>query len=542
MKRRLLVASTSALVVLSVLLLYRTVSWAQFGGSVSPLEVDFAHPDALVRTSSLTQLLRDLLKVPLAHDLLTEDLLFYYEDHPDRLGLEGSLRRIAYEHDLKIGDELLAWALDRPAEVALWRSADGRLRHWVVAVTRPELARVLDQAAVVAMKDRQLSQAGEVAVDGASAEVLAFEVSSSRTLLLLAHGDRVVVLSDPGLLLDDQRAVRPLPGELVGNLLSSDPRRHAVYADAFRLQADTVGHSVVVTTRYLSFGYQRFFPGVEALRFDFGDGAWSTHALLDSQRLAQGALDDRELWSGLPVGAAACALLPVDWRLGAELLVSAPSDITSDEKSALLDALSGPAAACWYPRTRLQAPLFTATLDTDRDDLDPSLTSLFDWGVRRPAGADVPTKPRRRGDAVVWQRTLDVPFARLDADGQPEPGPLTVTLARQGRHLFFSPDGARVDQALAALAKRYPSLADSLPASGTTLGVLAPRALSQLAESESLVMLPRGAEPIFRGAAERLLLPRLAAVGQFAPYRLALDEAARQRDGWQAVEWQELSQ
>ncbi len=541
MKRRLLVASLSVLVVLSVLLLYRTVGWAQFGGSVSPREVDLAHPDALVRTSSLTQLLRDLLKVPLAHDLLTEDLLFYYEDHPDRLGLKGSLRRIAYEHDLRLGDELLAWALDRPAEVALWRSPDGRLRHWVVALTRPELARVLDEAAVVAMKDRQLSQAGEVAVDGGTVEVLAFEVSSARTLLLMAHGDRVVVLSDPGLLLDAQRAVRPLPEEVVGKLLSTDPQRRAVYTEGFRLPAETPGHSIVVTTRYLSFGYQRFFPGVEALRFDFGDDGWATHALLDARHLAPGALEDRELWSGLPVGAAACALLPVDWRLGAELLESAPPDIASDEKSALLDALSGPAAACWYPRTRLQAPLFTATLETDRD-LDPVLTSLFDWGVRRSAGADAPTKPRRAGDAVVWQRTLDVPFARLDADGQPEPGPLTVTLARQGRHLFFSPDGARVDQALAALSKRYPSLADSLPASGTTLGVLAPRALSQLAESEALVMLPRGAEPIFRGAAERLLLPRLAAVGLYPPYRLALDEAARQRDGWQAVEWQELPQ
>jgi uncharacterized protein YfaA (DUF2138 family) len=379
-------------------------------------------------------------------------------------------------------------------------------------------------------------------VDGADVEVLALEVSAARTLLVASHGDRVVVLSDPGLLLDDQLALRPVPAAYVAKLLSTDPEPRAVYSAAFRLPAAPAGHSLVAGASYLSFGYQRFFPGLEALRFDFGDGGWSTHALLDERHLAQGALEDRELWSGLPVGAAACALLPVDWRLGADLLEAAGSQAAPGQKAALLEALSGPAAVCWYPRTRLQAPLFAATLKAERADLDPLLTSLFDWAVRRSAEAAGPTQPRRTGDAVVWRSTLDVPFARADSDGEPEPGPFTVTLARQGRHLFFSPDGARVDQALAALSKRYPSVADSLPGRGVTLGVLAPRPLSELAQSEALLMLPRGAEPIFRGAAERLLLPRLAAIGRYPAYRLVLDEAARGHEGWQAVEWQELPQ
>jgi uncharacterized protein YfaA (DUF2138 family) len=541
MKRRSVLASLGTLAVLSVLLLYRSVGWAQFTGPVSDVKVDFAHPDALVRTSSLTQLPRDLLKLPLAHDLLTEDLLFYYEERPDRLGLKGSLRRIAYEHDLKLGDEILAWVLDQPAEVALWRAADGRLRYWLIAMTRPELARVLHEAAVITMKDRQLTQAGEIDVDGTKVEVLALEVSPTRTLLLVARGDRVVVLSEPGLLFDRERTPRPLPQEFVGKLLSSDPQRRAAYAGVFRLPAVPARHSVLVGTRYLSFGYQRFFPGVEALRFDFGEGGWSTLALLEAGRLAQGALDDRELWTGLPSGAAACALLPADWRQGAELLEGAPSTL-APHAAPLLAALEGPAAVCWYPHSRLQAPLFTATLKTDRADLDPLLASLFDWGVRRQGGVEKPPHPRRAGDAVVWQRTVEVPFARLDADGQPEPGPLTVTLARQGRHLFFSPDSARVDQALAAVSKRYPSLADSLPARDVTLGIVTPKPLSELAESEAMLMLPPGAEPILRGAAERLLLPRLAAVGKYPPYRLTLAEAARGHDGWQAVEWQELPQ
>ncbi len=59
-----------------------------------------SRPDALLETASLSQLPKDLLSVPFLRDTLTEDFVFYYETHGDRLGLIGSLRRIIYEHDL----------------------------------------------------------------------------------------------------------------------------------------------------------------------------------------------------------------------------------------------------------------------------------------------------------------------------------------------------------------------------------------------------------------------------------------------------------
>lgn len=541
MKRRFLLAGLALLIVLAAALaLQRAVGRPVFADPVTRLELDLAHPDALVRTHSLSQLPRDFLRIPLARDLFTEDLIFYYEEHPDRLGLLGSLRRIAYEHDLRWSDEILAWVLDQPAEIALWRGGDGRLRHWLLAMSRPALARVLQEAAGVALGDRQLRLAGRIDVDGEAVDVLALEVSAASTWLLAAKGERVLALSDPGLLLDDDddggdgggdgRQLRPQAQAQLAALLSADAARRATYAHAFQLPDETPRHSVAVRTHYLSFGYQRFFPGLEALRFDFGDDGWSTHALFDTARLAPGALDGRELWAALPGEPATCALLPVDWRLGSELVTETAARPAA---GTLLTALTGPAAACWYPRTRLQAPLFAATLNKARADLDPALGALFAWGVRAQSGE------RRAGDTVVWQRAVEVPFARLNSDGEPEPGPLTVTLARRGRYLLFSPDAARVEQALAALEKRYPSVADRLPAEALTLGVLEPRALSELARSEALVMLPRGAEPIFRGAAERLLLPRLEAFGEYPPYRLAL-RASAPAAGWQAVDWQEL--
>ena len=57
-------------------------------------KLGLSRPDALLETRSLSQLPKDLLAVPFLKATLTEDFVFYYETHADRLGLIGSLRRI----------------------------------------------------------------------------------------------------------------------------------------------------------------------------------------------------------------------------------------------------------------------------------------------------------------------------------------------------------------------------------------------------------------------------------------------------------------
>src|SRR5688572_15315220 len=69
--RRKALATTTFLLAASTIFLFRSVGRAQFEGQVSSIAVDLGRPDALIRTHSLSSLPRDLLKVPLAHDLLT---------------------------------------------------------------------------------------------------------------------------------------------------------------------------------------------------------------------------------------------------------------------------------------------------------------------------------------------------------------------------------------------------------------------------------------------------------------------------------------
>ena len=89
--------------------IYRvTRGWHSDIDGTPGIDVDFGKPDVLVRTRSLSSFFRDLLKVPIARDLFQEDLAFYYEMSPGRLGLNGTLRRIAYEHNLTWTDRLVA--------------------------------------------------------------------------------------------------------------------------------------------------------------------------------------------------------------------------------------------------------------------------------------------------------------------------------------------------------------------------------------------------------------------------------------------------
>ncbi|MFP1557054.1 DUF2138 family protein [Escherichia coli] len=39
----------------------------------------------------MSQLPKDLLTIPFLHDVLSVDFVFYYQNHADRLGIEGSI-------------------------------------------------------------------------------------------------------------------------------------------------------------------------------------------------------------------------------------------------------------------------------------------------------------------------------------------------------------------------------------------------------------------------------------------------------------------
>lgn len=504
----------------------RGAHWKEYKYVGTRLMTNLDQPDALIRTQSLTRLPRDLLKVPIAKDVLTEDLVFYYEQHEDRLGLKGAVKRIAYEHKLDWTDRIIASVFDEPAEVALWRDGKGALRHFAMVMQRNSLAKVLQEAATVALKDQQLSVAGEIEVGGDKVKVYALTINPRRTLLLISKGSRIVVLSNPGLLFDkDNKVVREAQAT-VAEWLEKD----GALAKRFSLTQSESGskqpvHTMAIGAPTLALGYGNFLPGFKGLRFDFG-GNWSTSAWVDPKTLPRTGLGDTAIWRAAPANPSACVVLPVDWSAARTVIDQADKQPELPSATALT-ALDGSALVCWYGESQLYSPIFIARLAKGPGDRNAALKALATWAIARPEAEKNDANKGSKSDArVIWRAAADT-----DAS-HPVPA-----LASRGDYVAFSPDGALVDRVLDTLAHKNPSVADQMPTSDATLGVVTPRRLSAMAEKEALAVLSGSGDANFRAAAETHLPARMKALAAYPPYRLELVSKGGAQGDWQRVEW-----
>lgn len=94
--RKQIAAGAVALVVAGAAVVQ--IVWHPFGRTralhARQVQLDLTYPDALIDSQSLSQLPRDVLRVPLLRDVLTEDFVAYYEGNEDRLSVAGALRRL----------------------------------------------------------------------------------------------------------------------------------------------------------------------------------------------------------------------------------------------------------------------------------------------------------------------------------------------------------------------------------------------------------------------------------------------------------------
>lgn len=514
----------------------------------SLLQLDLSRPDALIESASLTQLPRDLLRVPLLNDLLTEDFLFYYENNADRLGIAGTLRRLAFEHELDWPETLLAEMFDQPGQVALWRGRDGKLKYAALRLERGALAKLLQPLAEAAADDTQLSVAGQRLIDGDPVTVFRLRYNYDRSILFAAHDDQLLVLSSAEMLQSGDSAESPLgrtEAEQFDALLEGDD----VFAPRFGLKSRSTTHRLTIAADYLAMGYGRFLPQWTGLRMDMDEQGW--HSFVALQSIEPTALQFTPAWQAMPMGASLCAAVPVSKAALQSLL--ARLDQANAVSSELAQRLDGPAALCWYPKSRLHSPLLVTQLQgTAADGTDEQLEQAFSaligaYEANAPDGRFA-VESKHASEYRLWQRVVGSDWG-LHADSELEDAGLItnerffrVSLARQGNTLLFSLDDSLVEQGLAVLQQRFPPLAEQLPKDGPVPLYLAPDGLAALLEAETLASLPSEVEAVFRNAAETQLLPKLRALGRHQHYALTLPEAAKAGAEWTwlPVSWNAL--
>ncbi|WP_439125282.1 MAG: DUF2138 domain-containing protein [Pseudomonas rhizophila] len=532
------------------------LGWFMIKPKAPPMELaleklGLSRPDGLLEAHSLSQLPKDLLAVPFLKATLTEDFVFYYETHADRLGLIGSLRRIIYEHDLKLQDSLIEQLFDQPADVALWRGADGRLKDFLLVMDRGGLAKVLEPLAKVALDDSQLSQLGEMNVAGDVVPVYQLTYNASKALVFASHGDKLVVLSNPTRLYDLGSGPTDEPGMVSTQALEALLAGEKLFPEAFGLlpKAPEVKQRISVNASVLAMGYQRFIPNFAGLRFDMDDKGWHSFLAMDELE-DQPDFDFKPIWQAMPMGASACVALPLAAEQQKPLLVKLGAD--DNAAQAMIEHMAGAAGLCWYADSRLYTPLLVANLNDDGGKLDADLGNLFGSMVgayeNNVAEHAFPVVETQEGPMHRWQRQVSSNFGPYPAKDAAQPESITgkafmqVSLARHGSTLLFSLDDKLVDKALGTLDKRFPPMADVVPKDLLMPVYFGPDAMAQLMQRETLDSLPQDMEPVFYNAAQTYLIPKLRTLGGYGKYALTLPEGSEPDGHWQwlPLEWKAL--
>ena len=515
-------------------------------------KLGMSRPDGLLESHSLSQLPKDLLAVPFLKETLTEDFVFYYEAHADRLGLIGSLRRIIYEHDLKLQDSLIEQLFDQPADVALWRGADGRLKDFLLVMDRGGLAKVLEPLAKVALDDSQLSKLSEVKVGTDAVTLYQLNYNASKALVFASHGDKLVVLSNPAKLYDPENGAFEEAGGVSTKAIAALLNGDKLFPEAFGLppRGPEVKQRLSVNSSVLAMGYQRFIPNFSGLRFDMDDKGWHSFLALDELD-NQPDFDFKPVWQAMPMGASACVALPLAAEQQKPLLVKLGAE--ESVAQTLTEHMAGAAGLCWYADSRLYTPLLVASLnDDDGAKLDANLGNLFGSMVGAYEGKVAehafPVVAKQDGKTHQWQRQVSSNFGPYKAKDAEQPDAITgkafmrVSLARHGSTLLFSLDDKLVDKALGTLDKRFPPMADVVPKDLLMPIYFGPDAMAQLMQQETLDSLPQDMEPVFYNAAQTYLIPKLRTLGGYGKYALTLPEGSEPDGHWQwlPLEWKAL--
>ncbi|WP_293936990.1 DUF2138 domain-containing protein [Iodobacter sp.] len=500
------------------------------------LPAGLAAPDLVVATPNLASLPAALLKVPFFKQVFTEDAVDYYEHHPDKLGLEGALRRIAFEHELNLQDHFIHALLSEPAEMAMWKSDDGRPGHWVLRIKKNNFASLLSWVAKAALSDTQLSVDGSIN----KTPLYKLQFGGDDALWFFSQNNKLVVLSDKSWLEGKQAAAWT---KLLTKLTTDTPNPLLQH---YGVQAASSGHTVVANMRYLSFGYQSLFANVKALRMDVAavdeKNGWFSHVLLNKQT----HWDGMPLWQSAPDGAALCLSAPVDWKTLAP--VSKKANIPAD----WLAQLEPAAGVCWYPDSSLYSPLLLAQTKKP-EQFAKHAPQLFDWligaseaSLRDEEHARLPVRKSKKDSGLLLQRAVSANDGNLSKDAKdaaPSADKITsgryfdVSMAQSGASIVFSPDRKLVTTAMDVQKKRYAALADRME--GPKQGYIAPEALSQLLQKATMATLPGESQPLMQSAAVTYLLPHLKAIGEFPATGLQLSPSADQRKDqhWERLEW-----
>lgn len=429
-----------------------------------------SRPDILIRTKSLSSLPDDLKQIPFMREFFESTVWEDIQHSEARLSFAGTLYRIAFEHDLKLEDDILRYLLDTPAEVALWGGYDGTIRDALVIIPSSVSKDTLLKLSRLAGEDSQLKPVDLVLSNDETLIGVTIDYAAKRSLTL-AHGNGYFYAAT------NPRCVLPVdpPESAPKQDWLGYPKDVSLLSQAFDLPADNTAQEMVFSFRYLSGGYSALMPWLDAVRVVMDKQGWRAEALYAKD--PPSAVAGVELWQMMPMNAAACVKLPIDktavWDLiaGLEYVDAAVMKRIQDNVSAIKEA---PVAACWRDDQPYLAPVFITPHSGEFSM--PEIQAIFEKVIGSDETQDkntIPSLPvtvEERGATRILTREISSPVGWHAASESDQSGKLRhdmfmrVALAVTPQYLIFSPEKDNVLAVLAVASHTAPSLAENLPA------------------------------------------------------------------------------
>ena len=519
--------------------------------SQPPIKIDIAKPDALIITKNFSQLPIDLIKNSFVKDLIDNNIFDFYELNASLLGLRGVVKRISFEQNTTILDKLLKFAFNKPAEIAFWKGHNGQLEHFMLVFNNSGTLGLSEKLTWLAEKDDRLNYIGHRLFGPNKISTYELKYTGSRAVFISFSSDNIFVYSHQGINLPEKKVQEgwiPKIQEIFGFKSGI-----GVFAPLFGVSDESMKHSLIINTTYLSFGYQRFFPSIIAVRFDLKENLLKTF-ILTGENENKDVANSSIIWKALPLNPSLCLALPID-PTEAKMGFNSFSPEIRKKLFGVFDGIESSTGICWYPGSKFYTPLFIVKsrgLENKIEDISYIFNELI-GNLEAKVETNRYYKPfpvefKDLAGGHIWTRNVSSPFGLLSNHGENINKMrfkkyLKVTLAYYKEYLIFSPDHELVRNSIEILEKRYPPISDSLPKSNTNkLLILNPKKFSGLLKKSILEGLPSNKDAVFKEALSNNFFPIVNKFGNLANVGLGMPIISEVETGrWQRLKWENLN-
>lgn len=466
-------------------------------------DINWGKPDAVISTQSLSDLPKDILKQPMLKEILTEDFAFYYLDSAEYLSLKGSLKRIAFEYDMTVFDEIVNYVMNKPAEVIFWKKENGRLDDYMISIERSSLLDLLTLVAKVSAPDKQLTKYEERTEGQDKFTVYKLKYGQHNELYFTNLGTKLIVYTHPRM---PMPTAQRLKSWLNDDFFPSAESQGSFLSKLTEKEVLKNKHQIYFNMNFLTFGYQKYLTYMDYLAFSFNDQEqWRTHGLFGGEG-ASAALNTNELWKAVPRAPAMCLSFPINHQAIQDLFTKT---FEAKQKDIVINTFDNNIGLCWFADSKFYTPVYV--LKTKGPVDKEFLKTAFNLTVShsKDPKKSVPVEVIAQKESLSLVRF--VPSSYGDASTSKKDGKkgFKTKLTSINNYLLFSADSNLVDQSISVINKKSPALAEGITDKGNVAGVLFPKNFSALMKKSIKESLSGNGDIFFKEAVTKRFFPRL---------------------------------